>query len=218
MGQDYWVDLAKILLKSNIRRLDISDNAISGTSGTRVSGLRYFFRTYVHEHCQAIKVRMSNIHAGSIGAVCEGLGHGSDVEHIDLSDNRIGLAPSNIHTHTGIETLFHELSCTENIRVIKLARNSLRDEEFEYVARGINGMATLEELDLHGNYCHDIGMGHLKLSLLSLGAFTHGELYGLKDLNLSQNPIGDIGNVPIYPTSLAFLLFLFPSQFLLLHF
>ena len=92
------------------------------------------------------------------------------------------------------------------------------DEEFEYVARGINGMATLEELDLHGNYCHDIGMGHLKLSLLSLGAFTHGELYGLKDLNLSQNPIGDIGNVPIYPTSLAFLLFLFPSQFLLLHF
>ena len=133
MGQDYWTDLSKILLKSNIKRLDISDNSITGTSGTRLSGLRYFFRTYVHEQCQAIKVRMSNIHAGSIGAVCEGLGHGSDVEHIDLSDNRIGVAASNIHTHTGVETLFHALSCTEHVRVIKLARNSLRDEEIEYV-------------------------------------------------------------------------------------
>ena len=157
------------------------------------AGLKYICRNWVHSHCVSLKLRMSQLHAGNIGCVVEGLGHGSGVEHLDLSDNRLGMSASSIPTSSGTEILMHALSCTLNIRVLKLARNALRDEEMQFIAVGVRSLPTLEVLDLHGNYCHDIGMEYLCEALLSHGAFALGEIMGLKDLNLSQNPIGNTG-------------------------
>lgn len=117
-------------------------------------------------HCVAFKCRLSQLHAGNIGSVALGLGIGSQMQHLDLSDNRIGMSAASVHTTSGIQLLMNALVCTMQIRVLKLGRNSLRDEEVECIATAVKNMPTLEVLDLQGNYCHDIGMEYLKAALL----------------------------------------------------
>ena len=193
MYQDYICELAEILAKSSVTRIDLSDNMLTGDTGRKVASLKYFATHYLQKHCTVFKCRSNLINSLSIASISEGLGYYSSVEHLDLSDNQIGLTPAYQHTVDGIRILMTALSTTRTIRVLKLARNALRDEEFAIISTAVKIIPTLEVLDLQGNYCHGIGMSPVKEAIMSHGSFDHGIKLGLKDINLSYNPLGDEG-------------------------
>jgi hypothetical protein len=66
------------------------------------------------------------------------------VEHLDLTDNLIAMSPSFVPSSSGVTILMHALTCTRNIRVLKLGYNSLRDEEVKIVSSGVSCIPTLE--------------------------------------------------------------------------
>lgn len=193
MHQDYICELAEILSKTSVSRIDLSDNMLTGDTGRKVASLKYFAIHYLQKHCIVFKCRSNLINSLSIGSLCEGLGYFSSIEHLDLSDNQIGLTPTFQPTTEGTRILMTALSNTRTIRVLKLARNALRDEDFLIISTAVKVMPTLEVLDLQGNYCHGIGMAPVKEAIMSHGAFDHGTKLGLKDINLSYNPLGDEG-------------------------
>lgn len=129
-------------------------------------------------------------------SVGQGLGVFSNLIYLDLSDNFGGLDPTGHPNSEGIDAFSKSLAATLKLRVLKLARNSLGDDEIGFISKAIQFMPFCQVLDLSGNQCHGVGMDFLKEAILS-----HSNLdddnQGLTDLDLSGNPLGWEGSIAL---------------------
>ena len=142
---------------------------------------------------RTLKCRQNFIHSQSLSIIAEGLGVLSDMEHIDLNDNRCGLSPWGEHSSEGIRTFSLNLTQTLHMRVVKLARNALEDEDIILIAQAVKMMPTMTTLDLSGNYCSLNGVASIRDLIISHSILGLDGDLGIRDLDLSCNPFGDDG-------------------------
>jgi Ran GTPase-activating protein (RanGAP) involved in mRNA processing and transport len=188
---NYVIDFANLLMESKITHIDLSDNDICGGQNRMLKGLRYLCKNYVGPHAKALKLRQSNLHSLCFAAVSDALGISSSLTYLDLSDNFGGLNPVGDKSNEGMLALSNQLIKTLNIRYLKLARNSLDDEDVIILSQAIMSIPSLQLLDLAGNNIHGVGAEALARAIKSHSTLT-GTM-GLKDLDLSANPLGSHG-------------------------
>jgi hypothetical protein len=206
------MDFIKIMMASKITHLDISDNDITGPTGRMLKGFTNLMKTYVLKKGNALcsvsiiilllyiaiafTCRFSKLHSQAFMSVGQGLGVFSNLIYLDLSDNFGGLDPTGHPNSEGIDAFSKSLAATLKLRVLKLARNSLGDDEIGFISKAIQFMPFCQVLDLSGNQCHGVGMDFLKEAILS-----HSNLdddnQGLTDLDLSGNPLGWEGSIAL---------------------
>lgn len=113
-----------------------------------------------------------------------------------MSDNFGGLDPTGRPNSEGIEAFSKSLAATLKLRVLKLARNCLGDDEIGFISKAIQFMPYCQVLDLAGNQCHGVGMDFLKEAILSHSNLDEDN-QGLTDLDLSGNPLGWEGSIAL---------------------
>ena len=186
---DYCVELTDTLVKSKIIRLSLSGNFLCGRGGREYTGILYLVRKFCcRGGLKALMVRDNRLHSQGIAAVSEGLGVYSKLEELDLRDNFLGLDPTGRYNSEGMLLLSSQISKTMSLRSLRIARNSLRDEDIGYLAEAIASMPKLQVLDLSGNLFTGIGVGYLKDMIISHSALT-GNDEGITSLDLSYNNI-----------------------------
>ena len=188
---NYVIDFANLLIESKITHIDLSDNDICGGQTRMLKGLRYLCKYYVGPHAKALKLRRSGLHSLCFAAISDALGISSSLNYLDLSDNFGGLNPLGAKSSEGMSALSNQLIKTLNIRYLKLARNSLDDEDVIILSQAIKSIPTLQLLDLAGNQIHGVGAEALAGAVKSHSTLTG--IMGLKDLDLSSNPLGSHG-------------------------
>jgi Ran GTPase-activating protein (RanGAP) involved in mRNA processing and transport len=191
--RDICLDIAKALPKSNIKRIDISDNCLTGTSGRKLTALGYFSRHFIHTHGKYFLSRSNLLQSQALVMIANGMGHGSSIEYLDLNDNRVGLDPSGMRNSEGMYRFAAQAQHTLTLRVVKLARNSLTDDDVQLLCESLMNVPTLQVLDLAGNLCMGNGMMYVRDLILSHGVLNKNRGLGLRDLDISFNPIGDLG-------------------------
>ena len=113
-----------------------------------------------------------------------------------MSDNFGGLDPTGRPNSEGIEAFSKSLAATLKLRVLKLARNCLGDDEIGFISKAIQFMPYCQVLDIAGNQCHGVGMDFLKEAILSHSNLDEDN-QGLTDLDLSGNPLGWEGSIAL---------------------
>ena len=186
---NYLVELTTSLMNSKVRHLDISGNFMCGTGGREYRGILTLMRKYcVKGGLITLKVRDNRLHSQGCAAVTEGLGAYSALQELDLRDNFLGLDPSGRFNSEGMMLMSRQLTTTSSLKILKLARNGLRDEDITWLANAIAFMPNMQELDVSGNQLTGIGMMSLKDMIISHSALDDpGQ--GLWWLDLSYNPI-----------------------------
>ena len=186
---DYMVELTTSLMKSKVRHLDISGNFMCGTGGREYRGILTLMRKYcVKGGIITLKVRDNRLHSQGCAAVSEGLGAFSALQELDLRDNFLGLDPSGRFNSEGMMLMSRQLTTTSTLKILKLARNGLRDEDMTWLANAIAFMPNMQELDVSGNQLTGIGMISLKEMIISHSALDDPN-QGLWWLDLSYNPL-----------------------------
>lgn len=193
---NYVMDITDMLVKSNITHIDLSENEITGSRGRMLKGISHLMRNYVQKNCKAFKCRFSNLHSQGFSSVSQGLGIYSTLTYLDLSDNLGGIDPVGGKNSEGIEAFAGQLARSLHIRVLKLARNFLGDEDFILISNAMSSMPRLQILDLAGNNCHGVGAEALKDAIISHSTL-NGHNEGIVDLNISGNPLGYHGIVQL---------------------
>jgi Ran GTPase-activating protein (RanGAP) involved in mRNA processing and transport len=191
--RDIVLEIAKALPESSVVRLDISDNALTGTMGRKLTALGYYSRHFIKTHGKYFLARSNLLQSQALVMIANGMGHGSRIEYLDLNDNMVGLDPSGLRNSEGIQRFSVAAQQTLTLRVLKLARNSLTDEDIECLCISLAHVPTLQVLDLAGNFCHGVGMEFVKDLILSHAVLDLNRGLGLRDLDISFNPIGDLG-------------------------
>jgi len=197
---DYTHDLTDTLCMSRITHLDVSNNCIVGPTSRIHSGLAYLVRRYVLPKAVAFKCRDNMLNSQCLFTIAEGLGVYSSITELDLSNNYGGLDAQGMPNNEGTVVLARALSQTLQLRILRLARNSFRDDDIAAIAEAVGCIPTCQILDLSGNMCGVLGMRGLKIALdhhstLSL----ENPRRGLMELNLSKNPIGGAGLDALLP-------------------
>ncbi len=159
---NYLVELTRILCESRIVKINLSGNQVTGVNGSLHKGLSAFSRNFLLGLARVFICTHSYLHSQSFAVVADGLGVYSSITYLDLSDNRGGLGSFGEANATGMRVLCTQLAQTLHLKVLRLARNSLRDDSFEYLGAAVAGMLNLQSLDLSGNLCHSAGMEALK--------------------------------------------------------
>jgi len=193
---NYVIDVTDMLVNSTISHIDLSENEITGQAGRMLKGIGYLMKKYVQRQCRAFKCRFSTLHSKGFSSVSEGLGIYSNLTYLDLSDNFGGLDPVGDKNSEGVKALAGQLARTLNLRVLKLARNFLGDDDFILICDAMSSMPRLQILDLAGNNCHGVGAEALKDAIISHSTLSH-ERDGIVDLNISGNPLGYNGIVQL---------------------
>ncbi len=135
---DYMKELTDTLCKSKIIRLDVSGNYLCGKGGREYSGILYLVRKFCcRGGLKALKVRDNRLHSQGCAAVSEGLGVFSALEELDISDNFLGLDPTGRFNAEGVLLLSRQVSQTLGLRILRLARNSLRDEDITHLGEAV---------------------------------------------------------------------------------
>jgi len=191
--RDIVLEIAKALPLSSVRRIDISDNALTGTQGRKLTALGYYSRTFIKEHGKYFLARSNLLQSQALVMIANGMGFGSAIEYLDLNDNQVGLDPSGLRNSEGVQRFSVAVQQTQTLRVLKLARNSLTDEDMELLSNALMHVPTLQVLDLAGNFCHGVGVEFIKNLILSHAVLDKSRGLGLRDLDLSFNPIGSLG-------------------------
>ncbi len=189
--KNYEKELANALLATKISRIDLSDNNISGHSGRELDGFIYFCKNYMCKR-QAFQIRNSLLTSQGFHALTHCLGVHSSLTYLDVSDNMGGLDAHGNQTSEGILHFARILSQTIHLKVLKIARNHLRDKEIDLIANAVHDMAEFRDLDIAGNVCKYYSCRSLKSALISHGV-SYAPGTGFRELNLSTNPIGDEG-------------------------
>jgi Ran GTPase-activating protein (RanGAP) involved in mRNA processing and transport len=185
---DYMIELTTSLVKSKVCHLDISGNFMCGSGGREYRGILYMMRKYcVKGGLKTLKVRDNRLHSQGCAAVSEGLGAFSNLQELDLRDNYLGLDPSGNFNSEGMMLMSRQLTTTKTLKILKLARNALRDEDITWLCGAIAFMPNMQELDISGNQLTGIGMTSLKEAIISHSALDEGQ--GLAVLDLSYNPL-----------------------------
>lgn len=190
---DYLLKLTEILCDSSIEKIDLSGNCVIGKTGTQHTGLGNLVKRFLVRQGKAFICRHNGLHSQSFALIADGCGIYSSLQYLDLSDNFGGVGSFGEPSSNGMLVLCTHLRQTPKLKVLKLARNRLRDEDFSHVAWAITGMTNLKCLDLSGNLCHSAGMEPLREAIDCLfPSMLKGE--GLRELDLSDNPLGPLGS------------------------
>jgi len=192
---DYLKAFTDAIIPSEITHLDISNNYMVGPRrGTIYTGLRYLMRNFVHPQGLVLKARHSMLHSYCCQLIAEGIGTGSQLEELDICDNCIGLDPNNAPASDGVVCLCANLMNTLSMRVLRLARNHIMDDDVATIANAAAFLPSLQILDLSGNHCSYFGARALKYLIMAHGSLDNKtQKQGLEELYLSQNPLGSLG-------------------------
>ncbi len=190
---DIPLEIAKALTSSKITRLDISDNQLTGAHGSKLTALGHYSRNFIHHDGRYFLSRSNNLQSQALVMIANGCGHDSKIEYLDLNDNRVGMDPAGHRNSEGMLRFAYQLPHTLHLRVLKLARNSLGDEDIEHLCDALTHVSTLQVLDLAGNYCQGIGMEFVAEMILSHAVLDLSRGLGIRDLDISLNPIGPLG-------------------------
>jgi len=190
---DYLTAFTDALIPSHVSHLDISDNHMVGANGRLYSGFRYLMTKLIYPAGVVLKARKNFLHSYCCQIISEGIGTGSNLEELDISDNLIGKDPFGQPASDGISTLCTQLMNTLRMRVLRLARNSIMDDDIATIANAVSVIPTLQILDLSGNQCAFFGARALKYMLMSHGTLRPAEKHGLTELYLSHNPLASEG-------------------------
>lgn len=187
---NYVMDFVNAIAGSKILHLDISENSITGEQGRMLKGLNQLMKRWATT-ALSFKCRMSRLHSQGFCTVSVGLGIQSSIMYLDLSDNFGGLDPNGRKNSEGIQIFCRQLAGTLNLRILKLARNFLGDEDIVLISQAVSYLKNLQILDLAGNICHVIGAEAIAEALLCHVNLTG--LEGLKEIDLSGNPLKKLG-------------------------
>jgi Ran GTPase-activating protein (RanGAP) involved in mRNA processing and transport len=168
---DYIAELADALAKSSVKRIDLSDNMITGPRGRKLSGVARIVRHCIPSKWQVLRFRSNNLNGLAIGLFGEALGLNSKLVELDLSNNQAGRDPHNRPSCDGIKVLCVNLAETHTLRKLKLARNLLADEEIVELSKALIRLPNLMVLDLSGNDFRDVGMRALREAISSHASF-----------------------------------------------
>eukprot|EP01038_Epipyxis_sp_PR26KG_P006065 gene6065-8350_t len=201
--KDYVVELTNCLLTTRIQCIDISENNIIGKANREYKGLSYFiskffrqsqFQIKVSSSCQiggtGIRCRFNNLNSQAFQIVSQGLGIGSTLTYLDISDNMGGIDPLGDYNPEGITSIANALVHSIPLQTLKIARNFLRDDFIMLIGNAVCNMVNLQVLDLSGNNCLSFGCESLKLALLSHSGLIVGNGQGLRELDISNNSFG----------------------------
>lgn len=123
-------------------------------------------------HGKAFQCRLSNLNSQCFKTISACLGPFSSMTYLDLSDNQGGLDPSGQRNGEGIAAIAQNLGHSLHMRVLKLARNFLVDEDISCIAHVLHNMPRFQDLDLSGNLCHSSGAKSLNLAFISHSVLT----------------------------------------------
>ncbi len=170
--KNYVEELTVILAGSTyITHIDLSENNIAGAQSRELKGLRTLMGDYM-VHGKAFICRFSRLNSQCLQVVSSCLGPFSSMTYLDLSDNLGGLDANNRKSCEGVEAIVLCLAHSLHMRVLKLARNFLRDDHVVLIADTLHNMPQFQDLDLAGNHCQVTGARALKLALISHSVLT----------------------------------------------
>lgn len=165
-------------------------------------------------HGKAFQCRLSNLNSQCFKTISACLGPFSTLTFLDLSDNMGGLDPSGARNGEGVAAIAQNLTHSLHMRVLKLGRNFLVDEDISNIAAALHNMPQFQDLDLSGNLCHSSGAKALNLAFISHSVMTQPGYvfdlssytvsidncmyrFGFRHVNLSGNPLGDRGVIEL---------------------
>ena len=163
--------LADALCKSKVRRVDLSDNHLTGHAFRKFSGLARLISHCIPYGFEVFRLRKNGINSLGLALFSGALGGLSNLQELDLSDNMIGKDPFGRHNNEGMRAICINLSQTHSLKKLLLARNFLQDEEIIELSRAICRMPNLALLNLAGNEMRGIGMEALKAAIVGHGSF-----------------------------------------------
>ena len=168
---DYIVELTRAICKSNIRRVDLSGNMLTGKLYRKLSGLSEFIRACISHKFEVFRFRNNGINSLGLALFSGALGLESALIELDLSNNLVGKDPLGRNSCEGMASFCVNLSQSHSLRRLKLANNFLHDEEIIELSNAVNRMPNLSLLDVSSNCFRGLGMEALKNSLISHGSF-----------------------------------------------
>lgn len=183
---NYVMALTKVLKKTKITHLDISDNWVTGRASRELKGLTYMMQNYMVKG-KAFKCRLNYLNSQGWRAVTSCLGITSSLTYLDISDNFGGLDPFGNPTMDGADALAQTIPQTVGLRVLKVARNFLSDHNIVRIAESIAGLPEFMDLDIGGNYCRIFGGRELKKTIMGFACMDRDLHYGFRELVLSGN-------------------------------
>lgn len=168
---DYTVVLADAICKSNIRRVDLSGNMLTGKAFRKLSGVAAFVRATVPYRFEVLRFRNNGINSLGLALFSGALGMESHLQELDLSQNCVGRDAYNRNSCEGIAAVCVNLSQSHSLKKLKLASNFLHDEEIIELSKAIARMPNLSVLDLSHNEFRGVGMEALKDAVVGHGSF-----------------------------------------------
>lgn len=190
-GMHYMDCFAQSLAKSAVVRLDISENLLLGDTSRKYSGLSSFVRKYMSSHGKIVKLRFNALHSQACSIIAGALHPYSRLVELDLSDNALGVDPFGDRCNEGLRDLAKCAGVCQSLKVLRLSRNFLHDEEIICLAGAIQRLHNFNLLDISGNYCTSFGVEALADAILFHSNLKGKE--GFKYLDVSRNPIGSPG-------------------------
>lgn len=146
---NYLVDFTDSLCKTNIKRINISDNNLVGT-GRKNKGLAYFIKHYASKKAIAVTLASNSLYSPSVEIVSACLHPQSSLTYLDISDNKAGLQPTLLYSSEGILSLSRQMTQSLCLTHLHLARNCLRDEDVVLIAEAAMNLPQLRVLNLAG--------------------------------------------------------------------
>ena len=168
---EYISVLAKAICKSGIRRVDLSNNMLTGKAYRKFTGISEFVRACIPYRFEVFRFCGNGINSLGLGLFCGALGLDSRLQELDLSYNQVGKDSYGRYNSEGMSTFCVTLAQTHSLKRLKLAGNYLHDEEIIELSNSIARMPNLSLLDLSDNEFRGVGMEHLKNALISHGSF-----------------------------------------------
>jgi Ran GTPase-activating protein (RanGAP) involved in mRNA processing and transport len=169
---DYVVVLADALSKSTVRRVDLSDNCLTGPSYRKLSGLSRLVKHCIPYKFEVLRLRNNGINSLAVGLLSKALGLESTLQEIDLSYNMIGKDALGRHNSEGIVAIGANLAQTHSLKRLYLAGNYLQDEEIVELCGALCRLPNLSLLDISNNQCRGVGTEALRELMHGHGSFS----------------------------------------------
>lgn len=196
--RSYEKELTEALKVTRITHIDLSENNIAGFKGRELDGFLYFLKNFMINK-KALQLRRSNLNSQGFLTLVHCLGVKSSLTYLDVSDNLGGLDPLGRNSSEGIQVFARLLSQTPFLRVLKIARNFLRDDDADHISQALHFMPGFEDLDISGNLLHYFSCRGVQKAICSHAISSYNpndqskRLGGFRSLDMSNNDLGDAG-------------------------
>eukprot|EP01035_Chromulina_nebulosa_P029737 gene29737-39439_t len=186
--RNYLQELTTILIRSKIRHIDLSDNSIAGQGSRELKSLLEFVNKFILTRAQSFVCKSNNLNSQSFRVISNGLGIHSMLTYLDLSDNFGGMDPRKVANSEGIECICNLLAQSLNMKVLKLARNYLSDQDISMIFAAVESMPRMQLVDVSGNLCTlRQGADSLIQAISSHSVFDNKSDMGMKVIDISNN-------------------------------